>query len=56
MILASDSHQTTRVVARNGTCVNITSDLVSSRIDLWIVDDRVIKAVEEGPVGTTSEA
>jgi hypothetical protein len=52
--LVSASHQTTRVVAQDGTCVNITSDLVSSRADLWIVNDHVIKAVVEGPVSTTS--
>jgi len=52
--LASASHQTTRVVAQDGTCVNITADLVSGRADLWVVNDQVIKAVVEGPVSTTS--
>ncbi len=52
--LASASHQMTRIVAQNGTCVNITSDLVSNRADLWIVKGQVIKAVVEGPFGTTS--
>lgn len=52
--LASASHQTTRIVAQNGTCVNITSDLVGNRIDLWLVNGQVIKAVLEGPFGTTS--
>jgi hypothetical protein len=52
--LASASHQTTRIVAQNGTCVNITADLASNRADLWIVNGQVIKAVVEGPYGTTS--
>jgi hypothetical protein len=52
--LASASHQTTRIVAQNGTCLNITADLVSNRADLWIVNGQVIKAVVEGPYGTTS--
>ena len=54
--LASASHQTTRIVGQDGTCMNITSDLVGNRVDLWIVNDRVIKAVLETPpeVPTTS--
>ena len=52
--LASASHQTTRIVAQNGTCETITADLVSNRADLLIVNGRVIKAVVEGPFGTPS--
>jgi hypothetical protein len=51
--LASASHQTTRIVAANGTCETITSDLVSNRVDLWIVKGQVIKAVVERSSGTT---
>jgi hypothetical protein len=54
--LASASHQTTRIVARNGSCVNVTADLVSSRADLWIVNGRVIKAVVEGPPFDTTSS
>jgi GH24 family phage-related lysozyme (muramidase) len=54
--LASASDQTTRIIAQNGTCQTITSDLVSRRADLWIVRGQVIKAVVEGSFGTTSSA
>ena len=52
--LATASHQTTRIVAQNGACMSIISDLVNNRTDLWIVNSQVIKAVVEGPFGTTS--
>ena len=46
-VLASRSNQTWRIVAQNGTCMAVFSDLVWNRVDLWIVNDRVIKAVLE---------
>ncbi len=51
--LIEASAQTWRIVAENGTCENVTSDLQSGRVDLWIVDGRVIKAVLEGSPLTT---
>jgi hypothetical protein len=51
---ASGPDQTWRVVAQNGTCDAITSDLEQGRIDLWIVNGRVVKAVREELSGTTS--
>ena len=54
--LALAAHQTTRVVAQDGSCNAITSDLDGNRVDLWVINDRVIKAVLEAPpeVPTTS--
>jgi hypothetical protein len=46
-VLASRSNQTLRIVAQNGACNGTFSDLVWNRLDLWIVNDRVIKAVLE---------
>jgi len=51
---ASSTNQTARIVAQDGNCTNVTSDLVSNRVDLWIVNGRVIKAVVEGSFGQTS--
>jgi len=51
--LIEASAQTWRIVAENGTCENVTSDLQSGRVDLWIIDGRVIKAVLEGSPFTT---
>jgi len=48
---ASASNQTTRIVAQDGSCLHVTADLVSNRVDLWIARDQVIKAVVEGPPG-----
>jgi hypothetical protein len=52
--LTSGPDQDLRVVAQNGTCDAITSDLSKDRIDLWIVNDRVVKAVREVLPGTTA--
>ncbi len=52
--LAAASHQVTEVIAENGTCNTITGDIVSNRVDLWIVDGRVVKAVVERPSAMTS--
>ena len=46
--------QTWRIVAQDGTCKNVTSDLQSGRVDLWIIDGRVVKAVLEGVGSTTT--
>ncbi len=51
--LIEASAQSWRIVAENGTCENVTSDLQSGRVDLWIVDGHVIKAVLEGSPLTT---
>jgi len=45
--LAAASNQTTRILGQDGTCMISYSDLVWNRVDLWIVNDRVIKAVLE---------
>ena len=47
--LALAAHQTTRVVAQDGSCNAITSDLAGNRVDLWVINDVVVKAVVEGP-------
>ena len=47
--LALAAHQTTRVVAQDGSCNAITSDLVGNRVDLCVINDVVVKAVVEGP-------
>ena len=47
--LALAAHQTTRVVAQDGSCNAITSDLDGNRVDLWVINDVVVKAVVEGP-------
>ena len=52
--LAAASNQIPRVVAQDGTCNNLTSDLVGNRVDLWVVDGRVVKAVLEAPSSMTS--
>jgi hypothetical protein len=51
--LIEASAQTSRIVADNGTCENVTLDLQSGRVDLWIIDGRVVKAVLEGSPLTT---
>ena len=53
-VFAAASHQVTEVIAENGTCNTITGDIVSNRVDLWIVDGRVVKAVVERPSAMTS--
>jgi len=45
--LALAAHQTTQVVAQDGGCNTITSDLVGNRVDLWVINDVVVKVVVE---------
>jgi hypothetical protein len=52
--LAAATGQSWRVVAQDGTCNSVTTDLQSNRVDLWIVDGRVVKAVLEGATSTTT--
>jgi hypothetical protein len=52
--LAADSGQITRVVAENGSCSAVTADVVFRRVDLWVVNGQVVKAVREAPPGMTS--
>ncbi len=54
--LTAASGQTWRIVAQDGTCHAVTSDLQSGRVDLWVVDGRVVKAVVEGPSSTTTSS
>src|ERR1700722_8014689 len=53
-VLAPGPNQTWRVVAQNGTCDAVTSDLRWGRIDLWTINGRVVKAVREEVPGITS--
>src|ERR1700722_9635589 len=50
--LTAVSGQSWRIVAQDGRCNSVTSDLQSDRVDLWIVDGRVVKAVLERPSST----
>jgi hypothetical protein len=52
--LIAMTSQTWRIVAQDGTCENITSDLQSGRVDLWIIEGQVVKAVLEGPRSSMS--
>jgi hypothetical protein len=52
--LTAASGQTWRIVAQDGTCRAVTSDLQSGRVDLWVIGGRVVKAVVEGPSLTTT--
>jgi serine/threonine-protein kinase len=52
--LIAASSQTWRIVAQDGTCENVTSDLQSGRVDLWVIEGQVVKAVLEGPHSSTS--
>jgi hypothetical protein len=49
--LAPSLHLLTRVVAEDGTCVNVIGDLEGNRADLWIVNDQVVKVFVEGTPG-----
>jgi hypothetical protein len=54
--VASGPNQTWRVAGQNGTCDPVTADLGQGRIDLWIINGRVVNAVREelpGPTSTT---
>ena len=51
---ASTAGQTTRIVGQDGTCNIISADLAGHRVDLWVVNGVVVKAVSETPPGSTS--
>ncbi len=49
MDLVAAANQTWRIVAHNGICNAVTADLQAGRVDVWVMNGRVVKAVLETP-------